>query len=305
MVPTLQAKIDAERVTLWGPQHPTPLRALWVTNTSKMTLDRGSFSIVEDGNFGGEGLLDAIHPAEKRLLSYAVDQAVRVSTEGQGNAQRVTSITAAKGVLVIHNTQLAEVTYVVRNAAAEARAIVIEHPIRQGYALDSGEEAKGDAKPEEITPDLYRYKVQAGAGETVRLHVGENRDGNVTYQLELSNDNELGLILNAANHNASMEKALAPILDARRHVAEMQELVDKADAHMKTLHEDEDRQRSNISALAAADRSSRERFVRDLNATEDQITAVQKEITTAEANVQAAKDDLANKIEELQIDEKI
>ena len=85
MVPILQTKIDAERVTLWSRQNPVPLRALWITNTSNLTLDRGSFSIVEDGNFGGEGLLDPIHPAEKRLLSYAVDQAIRVSTESQHN----------------------------------------------------------------------------------------------------------------------------------------------------------------------------------------------------------------------------
>ncbi len=60
LVPILQTKIDAERVTLWSPRQPTPLRALWITNTSNLTLDRGSFSIVEDGNFGGEGLLDPI-----------------------------------------------------------------------------------------------------------------------------------------------------------------------------------------------------------------------------------------------------
>ncbi len=310
MVPTLQTKIDAERVTLWGPQHPAPLRALWVTNTSKMTLDRGSFSIVEDGNFGGEGLLDAIHPAEKRLLSYAVDQAVRVSTEGQMDSQRANSISAAKGVLVIRHTRRAEVTYVVKNAAPEAREVVIEHPIRQGFALDSGSAtakkggaAKEDAKPEETTPTLYRYKVQAGPGETVRLHVGEHQDGDVTYRLELSDDNELAMILNTANHSTAMEKALAPILDARRHVAEMQTVVDNANTEMDTLHQDEERERSNISALAAVDRTSRERFVRDLNATEDHIAKVQKETTTAETNVQAAKDDLADKIEALQIEE--
>ena len=68
LVPILQTKIDAERVTLWSQRQPTPLRALWITNTSKLTLDRGSFSIVEDGNFGGEGLLDPIHPDEAALL---------------------------------------------------------------------------------------------------------------------------------------------------------------------------------------------------------------------------------------------
>jgi len=100
LVPILQTKIDSERVTLWSPEH-TPLRALWITNTSNLTLDRGSFTIVEDGQFGGEGLLDPIHPKEKRLLSYAVDQAVRVTTEGDAIPNKVVSITAAKGVLIL------------------------------------------------------------------------------------------------------------------------------------------------------------------------------------------------------------
>jgi predicted transcriptional regulator len=74
---------------------------------------------------------------------------------------------------------------------------------------------------------------------------------------------------------------------------------------MTALHSDEDRQRANITALANADKSSRERFVRDLNATEDQIASAQKELTAAQKNLQAAKDDLASKIESLQIDENL
>src|ERR1019366_5349582 len=116
LVPILQTKIDAERVTLWSPRQPTPLRALWITNTSNLTLDRGSFSIVEDGNFGGEGLLDPIHPAEKRLLSYAIDQAARVPTESQHETMQATSLTASKGVVILHHTQVAEIPYVVHNA---------------------------------------------------------------------------------------------------------------------------------------------------------------------------------------------
>jgi len=81
--------------------------------------------------------------------------------------------------------------------------------------------------------------------------------------------------------------------------------VDKVNARMTALHSDEDRQRANITALANADKASRERFVRDLNATEDKIAAAQKDLTAAQKNLQAAKDDLANKIESLQIDEKL
>ncbi|MDR3684404.1 MAG: hypothetical protein P4L11_11820, partial [Geothrix sp.] len=78
MVPILQQDLPAEHVTLWSESAPTPLRAVWLENTSKLTLDSGSFSIFESGEFAGEGLLDPIHPGEKRLLSYATDQALRV-----------------------------------------------------------------------------------------------------------------------------------------------------------------------------------------------------------------------------------
>jgi hypothetical protein len=306
LVPILQTKIDAERVTLWSQRQPTPLRALWITNTSKLTLDRGSFSIVEDGNFGGEGLLDPIHPAERRLLSYAVDQAVRVSTEDQRGNTQATALTAAKGVMVLHHTQTAEITYVVHNAASEGRTVVIEHPIRQGYTLDNagGSDSK-DPKPEETTPTVYRFRVTAAAGETARLHVGERHQSSVTYRLTNFDDNQLTLILNQTGNSAAIKLALEPILDARRHVAEMQAALDKANEHMNALHSDEERQRENITALASADKTSRERFVRDLNATEDQIAGAQKELTAAQASLQVAKDDLANKIESLQIDEKI
>src|SRR6185437_1724778 len=190
-----------------------PLRALWITNTSKLTLDRGSFSIVEDGNFGGEGLLDPIHPAEKRLLSYAVDQAVRVTTEAQHDTMKVTSLTAAKGVITLHHSQTAEITYVVHNAATDPRAVVIEHPIRQGYTLAS------EAKPEETTPTVYRYRVNAASGETARLHVVEHHSNVNSYQLTNSNDNQITFILSQTDNNPAIKQALEPILEARRHVA--------------------------------------------------------------------------------------
>ena len=90
MVPILQQDFPAEHVTLWSEREPTPLRAVWLENNSKLTLDSGSFSIFESGEFAGEGLLEPIHPGEKRLLSYAADQAVRVKVVAR-NGKRTDS----------------------------------------------------------------------------------------------------------------------------------------------------------------------------------------------------------------------
>ncbi|MGD0796175.1 MAG: carboxypeptidase regulatory-like domain-containing protein [Acidobacteriaceae bacterium] len=306
LVPILQTKIDAERVTLWSRQQPVPLRALWVTNTSSLTLDRGSFSIVEDGNFGGQGLLEPIHPDEKRLLSYAVDQAVRVTTDQPTTFTRFTSISAAKGVVVLHNTQIADTTYLVRNAAGEPRTVVVEHPIRAGFTLAStGIDGAPAATPAETTPAVYRFRVAVRPNQTARLHVTETQPGETSYQLTDSTDEQLQYIVNQTGHNAAFEAALQPILDARRHVADMQEAADTASGKLNALQSDEQRQRDNVAALANAERTSRERFVHDLNATEDRIATAQKDLTAAQANLQAAQDDLASRIESFQISQTI
>jgi hypothetical protein len=99
LVPVLQTNVQADRVTLYNASNPVPLRALWLTNSSNLTLDRGSFSIFENGEFAGEGLTDPIHASEKRLLSYAVDQAVHVSTEGRLNSSHLRHITVHDGYL--------------------------------------------------------------------------------------------------------------------------------------------------------------------------------------------------------------
>jgi hypothetical protein len=304
LVPILQTKLPADRVTLVtsnGFATSQPLRALWITNSSGLTLDRGSFSIVEDGNFGGEGLLDPIHPGEKRLLSYAADQAIHVTIEGNNATQRLERITASKGVVQIHRDELHDITYVVHNAAADTRTVVLEEPVVNGFVLDSDKPGNADPKPLETTATAYRFRLAVAPGDTVRLHTGASRRGSTSYYLTNPGDNEFLGLLNQTNHNPALEAALQPILEARRKVADAQTAVDQTNTRLTALRSDEDRQRANITALANADKSSRDRFVRDLNTTEDAITAAQKELSTRTATLDAAKATLANDIESLQL----
>jgi hypothetical protein len=85
LVPILQAHIEAEKVTLWNEDSP-PLRALWIKNSSDQVLDSGTFNVLEADTFAGEGVLDNIHPEEKRLLSYASDPASEVRRRSERKA---------------------------------------------------------------------------------------------------------------------------------------------------------------------------------------------------------------------------
>ena len=91
LVPILQARIDAEKVSVWNPSQSSVLRALWLDNTSELTFDGGSFNVLEGDAFAGEGLMDPIKPGEKRLLSYAADLGVLVDAK-----QKVATLRAAR-----------------------------------------------------------------------------------------------------------------------------------------------------------------------------------------------------------------
>ncbi len=94
LVPILQTDIAAERVSLWSESLGVarPLRALWVNNASSLTLDGGSFSVLDSNTFAGEGLVEAIKPGERRLLSYATDLGLLVDTKQDSGRERVTRV---------------------------------------------------------------------------------------------------------------------------------------------------------------------------------------------------------------------
>ena len=308
LVPILQAKVSADPVTLvsyTAGRTSQPLRALWITNTSGLTLDRGSFTIIEDSNFAGEGLLDPVHPDEKRLLSYAADQAVHVAVEDEKSTNRVTLLRGSHGVLNIHREDLHEVTLVLHNAAPARRTVVSEVPVINGWKLDSVENPSStDPKPIETTPTVYRFRNEIAPADTARLHIGATHAGFTTYRLASSNDNQLEFLLNTTGHNPALVAALQPILNARAKVGTAQTAVDQTKSRLDSLRSDEDRQRANIVALKDADKSSRDRFVAELNKTEDALNAAQSELTTRTAALDAAKADLANAIDNFSIDTK-
>jgi hypothetical protein len=301
LVPILQTKIPVERVTLWSPSQPRPLRALWITNASNLTLDRGSFSIVENGSFGGEGLLDPIHPSERRLLSYAADQAVRVTTDYSHNTQRVTSISVSKGVLKEQTSEVAEIEYLVHNAAPEPRTVIVEQPVRPGWKLDS------EIQPAETTPTVYRFRVATQPAESVRLHIGQRHTFDQVYYLTNTSDDQLLLILRNANASSSFTQQLEPIFAAKRAVADLDRQINAKQSAINQIVEDQKRLRDNLSALKATaeERSLAKRYTEELNQQEDKLATLRKDLDALHQQRETAQRDLANKIESLNLEEKL
>jgi hypothetical protein len=293
MVPILQQDLPATHVTLWSDSHPTPLRAIWLENTSKLTLDSGSFSIFESGEFAGEGLLDPIHPGEKRLLSYAVDQAIKVHRGDFSQTRTLHHVAVHEGVLVETTSSVTDTTYTVTNAGDDARAVIVEHARQSRAELDSA------TKPDETTATAYRFRLAVDPHKSADLHVRERANINNRVQIGTRFGNGQYLIT-VGNYAPALADALKPAIDAQIALFDLNRKIDEVTENQKTLADDENRYRENLKAVK--DTSTAKRFVDELNQAEDAIEAARKEQTDLEKQRDAAQAQLDSIIAKLSFD---
>lgn len=301
LVPILQARVDAEKVTLWHLNQPHPLRALWLNNSSGLTLDGGSFSIQEGQTFAGEGLMDAIRPGEKRLISYAADPDVQIQSKVKGEGQRVSRVRIYRGVMTHISEERQHQTYIVRNQDKTARAVIIEHPQRKGWELTGG------AKPEETSPSAYRFRVKVGPQQTEQLDFDEVHSYGATYQLTNVTPEQIALFVREGSINPKIESALAPIIKQKDEVAEYAEQVTELNAKLSGIFDDQKRLRENLQALkgSSEERALAQRYTSELDRQEDELSSLRKQRDEAHSKHESAQARLNDMLEKLDMEVKL
>jgi hypothetical protein len=299
LVPILQSRIDAEKVSVWNPSESSVLRALWVNNTSDLTLDGGSFNVLEGDAFAGEGLMDAIKPGEKRILSYAADLGVLVDAKQKNDNQRVTKVVIAHGTMTQSTQERQENTYTIRNRDTSTRTVVIEHPARSGWKLTDDDE-----KPAESSASFHRFRLAVEPKKTTTLLVKEYRPIMNSYALTNVTDNQIKFFLDQKMINADVEKALRRIVAQKNDIAGLDAMIAGRGVQVKSISDDQQRVRENMKALkgSAEEKALVERYVKELNEQEDRVQSLRREISETQAKRDAAQSALNGMIEALQME---
>ena len=298
LVPILQSRIDAEKVSVWNPSDTSVLRALWVNNTSDLTLDGGSFNVLEGDAFAGEGLMDAIKPGEKRLMSYAADLGVLVDAKQKADNQRVTKVIIAHGSMTQSTQERQENTYTIRNRDTSPRAVVIEHPARPGWKLTD------DEKPAESSASFHRFRLTVDPKKTTTLVVKEYRPISNRYLLTNVTDSDIKFFLEQKMINPEVEKALRRIVAQKNDVAVLEAVIAGRRSQVSSISDDQQRVRENMKALKGSteEKALVERYVRELNEQEDRVQSLRHEISEMQQKRDAAQSTLNGMIGALQME---
>jgi len=306
LVPIVQSPIEAEKVTLVTATgsadiEESPRRALWLRNTSGETLDGGTFNILEQDSFAGEGIMDMVHPGERRLLSYAADKAVHVARGDEGGARTTTRVTIVKGMMTIYREQRDVTTYTIRNADSAPRQVIVEHPIRSGWKLT------GSAKPEESGATHYRFRVAVQPGKTEKLTIEEGRPEASRINVSGLSDAQVTTYAQEGTVRAPLDASLRKIIAKRSEVSDIEQQIKAKQLEREAIDRDQARLRENMKALrgSAEEKALLQRYTKQLDAQEDQLATLQKQTEDLKAKRAALQAGLDAMVMEIQIDERM
>jgi len=295
----LQARIDAEKVTLWNQDSNEPLRALWLNNTSGLEFDAGSFNILDEGTFAGEGMIDAVRPGEKRLISYAADPAVQIKMNEESSQKPYSRLVIARGLMTLTREDRETRTYTVSNSDTTRRDVLIEHPDRPGWKLAEGE------KPAETTASFYRFRVKVEPKRSGQLVVEEYHP--LVTQVELTNlsSDFIAVLTEQKRVTPAIEQAFKRVLDRKAVIAAFDEQLEARQNEEKAIATDQSRIRENMKALKGSpeEKALLQRYTHQLDQQEDRLAALRSQIADLTAKRQQATDQLDKILAEISLDE--
>jgi hypothetical protein len=298
LIPILQTRMEGERVSIYNAavRADRPLGGMLLENTSALTLEDGSMTILDGDAYAGEALMERLKPGEKRLISFALDLGTLVTVRMKGERAPTFLIKVVNGVFQAHYYQTDERLYKVTNQTDRPRVVFIEHPIRQGWELTDK-----TRQPDGKTARFYRFRIPLGPRESADLPVVERQALMESYTLTHFTRADLELFLSRNQIDAQTRAALEKLVDIKTRIASVDARLADINKEVEEISQDQARLRENIKALTATaearqliaryvakadEQESRiEQLTRDRKALSDERARLQTEFDTALRNL--------------------
>jgi hypothetical protein len=293
LLPIANTEMDGEKVVLYNETSGDrrPRLAVWLKNSSGLTLDSGSFSVIDTNSFAGEGLTDTIHPGECRLLSYALDSGLTISSTLDSDQQKVEKVAILHGVMTQTRQAREKKTYVIRNNDDKPRIVVVEHPTRSGWKLIDTPD------PAESSAGLYRFRVETRPKTTTELTIQEANPIQTTYEISDVESDEIDVWIKEKTINPEMEKALREVLRLKGEAELIQSKSQALAGEEAAIEKDQGRLRDNLGKLNSGNKdeaSLRQRYIKQMEEQEDRLAQIKTEsakLQEASAKAQKAVED--------------
>ncbi len=303
LLPIIHTEVEGEKVSLYNEKsgERRPRLAVWLKNSSGLTLDAGSFAVIDGSAFAGEGVTETINPKESRLLSYALDLGLEVTTNRGTERQRVERVAIHRGVMRLHVKVREKKSYVIRNNDEKMRTVVVEHPVRAGWTLVDTPPAA------ESTASYHRFRVEAKPKTTTEFTVREENPRQTTYAIRNVTPEQITLWVRQKTIDADIERALQRIVAKKNEIDDVNKKIAALEKDEKEIFRDQQRVRENLRRLGRTPEEAnlRLRYIRQLEQQENQLGTMRAERSRLEDARVVAQKQLDGMLEKMSFDRNV
>ncbi|HUS09395.1 MAG TPA: carboxypeptidase regulatory-like domain-containing protein, partial [Pyrinomonadaceae bacterium] len=310
LIPILQTRMEGERVSIFNDQSPAhrPMSGMLLKNTSPLTLEDGSLTVIDGDAYAGEALLERLKPAEERLISFAVDLGTLVNVRDDGEErQPVFLVRSVNGVLQTFFYNTRRKVYTLVNQTDRPRTVYLEHPRDEDDEWELTEGTSAPVTPVTTTANYYRFRVTLGAHETLAFPVGERDEQWDTYQLTNFTRDNLQLFIARKYIDDKTRAALEAIIALKDKVAAADARLQVINKETTEIEKDQERLRENIKALTSTAEAKQliARYVSKANEQETRLEQLEAERRTTTAERARLQNELDFAIRTLSLDRKL
>ncbi|MCB9569347.1 MAG: hypothetical protein H6710_19390 [Myxococcales bacterium] len=300
LVPILHRDFGGKRVAIYNPdvREQNPMSALLFKNTTGLTLEGGPLTVIEDGAYIGEAMLDTIKPDEERVIPFSVELGCRIQVDHRSDLSEVQRARISNGTLYLTRFRLSRRIYLVANKNDRPIDLFLDHRFIPKYELVD------TPAPVERTDSFYRFRFDVPARETVRFEVIEKGAERETTAVGACDGETYGIWLRNGYVDAATHARLAEIAAIAVSVTELRRQIHGHEVTIKEIFDNQGRLRENLRALgnAADERRLRERYVAELASEEDRLAELRGAIKALSDEQSAREADVRARIAALSFD---
>ncbi len=290
VVPTIDRTIPAERVSLFVEDSASlnPMAAVKLLNDSETGLPPGVLTLneivdergLERTAYLGDGRLSVLPKGEERVIAYALDEKIQVTSDHE-NKEQVTTAKIVNGVLVSTTVSEATTVYTIKAPEEEDRILLLDHPQDDGVLVRP---ANADVAK---TANAFRIRQQLRAGETKTLNVVVQWPEQETITLINVDYRTLFAYANNKRLDDATRQAFSRLSQLRAALDAQDRRLADIEKQRNDIFSGQERIRENIKALPA-NSGIQSRYLRMLDSQEDELEQLAAgESATKSARTQA------------------
>lgn len=250
MVALVSTRVPGEQAHLYAPEggvalsHQHPFSVARLSNGTGSVLEKGPISVLANGAFLGQGVLDTLPRDAQAFVPFALDKSIVVEPSESYDEQQGTLVRVQRGMVTVQRFSQRKTRYVMRNGGAAQTKVYVRHP-RWGQA-----ELFGPPEGTELAPDKALVPLAVPAKSQAALEVVERTP--VELQLSIMDPRAaeaIAIYLSGPAASDPQSAELKRALALREELAKLEEQLGAQEREQAEVMAAADETRKNLKAI--------------------------------------------------------